>query len=163
MLPFRRAIACTVLAASFCLSAAAQLQPEPVCNAAPAGGAPCVYQVDPLDWWTGMPPPMLLLYGRNLKDALITVTGSHVSTTKTQFSAVGHFAFVWFDDANSAPQTLEIRVATAQGQATARYYRKKTVRTVLSTAKEACGQSCFYLGIGQYLGPILRTQTLLSE
>jgi len=118
MSPLWRAIDYTLLAAFLCLSAGAQLQPEPACISTPAGGAPCVYQVDPPGWWTGVPSPMLLLYGRNLRDARIMASGGRVSSTKTQFSANGHYAFVWLDDANGAPQNLEIGVATAQGQVT---------------------------------------------
>lgn len=94
----------------------AQLQPEKVCTAAAANGAPCVYQVDPPNWWTEMPSPLLLLYGRNLSGARITVRGDGVSVTKTQFSANGHYAFVWLDAENSAAQTLEISVETDRGR-----------------------------------------------
>jgi len=112
-----RAITLGWLAAALCAAASAQLQPESACTAAPAGGAPCIYQVDPPNWWTDMPSPMLLLYGRNLKDARVAVRGEGVSVTKTQFSANGHYAFVWLKDADSRARALRIRVETDSGSA----------------------------------------------
>ena len=99
-----------------CVVAQGQLQSEKACTATAEGGAPCVYQVDPPNWWTDMPSPMLLLYGRNLRDAKITVRGVDVSVTRTHFSANGHYAFVWLKEPQGAqPQTLDVRVATARG------------------------------------------------
>ncbi|MGB6133210.1 MAG: alpha-amylase family glycosyl hydrolase [Acidobacteriaceae bacterium] len=97
------------------LAVAAQ-EASNLCTAAPVGGAPCVYQVDPPNWWTEMPSPMLLLYGRNLSGAHITVRGDSVSVTKTQFSENGHYAFVWLADENSSPQTLQITVESDRGR-----------------------------------------------
>ena len=111
-----QAIALSLCTASMGSAARAQLQPEAACTALPAGGAPCVYQVDPPNWWLRMPAPMLLLYGRNLGDAQIAVNGNGVSVVKTHFSANGHYAFVWLDDANANAQTLNVTVSTANGQ-----------------------------------------------
>ncbi len=118
MSQYCRAITLSWLAAALCAGASAQLQPEKTCTAAPAGGAPCVYQVDPPNWWTEMPSPMLLLYGRNLSGAQITARGDGVSVTKTQFSANGHYAFVWLDQENSSAQTLEVGIETGAGRMT---------------------------------------------
>ncbi|HTV83556.1 MAG TPA: alpha-amylase family glycosyl hydrolase [Acidobacteriaceae bacterium] len=93
-----------------------QLQQEHACAAAPVGGAPCVYQVDPPGWWTAMPSPMVLLYGRNLGGAQISVSGNRVAVARTQFSASGHYAFLWLSSGTAAPQTVNISVATAGGR-----------------------------------------------
>jgi glycosidase len=82
-------------------------------NCASDAAAPCVSQVDPPNWWVAMPAPMLLLYGRNLKDAQITVNGAGVRVDKTQFSDNGHYAFVWLSDKDSPPQTITVHVASA--------------------------------------------------
>jgi glycosidase len=113
---FWRTIGLSVLAALLCTAARAQLQPEPACVAAPAGSAPCVYQVDPPGWWTRLPSPMLLLYGRNLNGARIAVQGQDISVENTQFSANGHYAFVWLHAAGSDPQVVEVSVATPRGR-----------------------------------------------
>ncbi len=92
-----------------------QLQPQQACAAAPAGGAPCVYQADPPNWWTQMPSPMVLLYGRNLGGAYILATGRGISVSRTQFSANGHYAFVWLKSTAAGPQTIHISIATSGG------------------------------------------------
>uniref|UniRef100_A0A7V5CTG8 Alpha-amylase n=1 Tax=Acidobacterium capsulatum TaxID=33075 RepID=A0A7V5CTG8_9BACT len=113
---FVRTVSLAVLSAGLCLAAQAQLQTQKACEATPANATPCVYRVDPPNWWTKMPAPMLLLYGRNLKDTHITVQGRDISITRTHFSANGHYAFVWLADQNSAPQTLQLKVSSAQGE-----------------------------------------------
>ena len=85
------------------------------------GSSPCVDKVDPPNWWTDMPSPMLLLYGRNLSGVRISVRGKGVSVAKTQFSANGHYAFVWLGETGSNPQTLEICVKAAAGEVTLPY------------------------------------------
>ena len=104
-----------LLTVLLCAVAAAQLQPKSVCLAAMSGGPPCVYKVDPPNWWTQMPSPMLLLYGRNLGGARIAVSGSSASLTRTQFSANGHYAFLWLNTRSAVSGTLAIRVSTATG------------------------------------------------
>jgi glycosidase len=114
---FRRIFTFGLLVAGCGAISMAQLSAN--CATAAAGSpAPCVYKVDPPDWWSDMPAPMLLLYGRNLKDAQISVKGTGVSVTRTQFSENGHYAFVWLSDGGSAPQTIEVRVASARGAIT---------------------------------------------
>ncbi len=102
------------LAVSFSLRA--QLRSEAECNAVAETGAPCIYQVDPPNWWARMPSPMLLLYGRNLGGAEIAVSGKSVAVTRTQISANGHYAFLWLNSQGAAPQSVEISVATAKGR-----------------------------------------------
>jgi len=85
-------------------------------NCAAAGSVvPCVEKVDPPNWWSGMPAPMLLLYGRNLNGAKITVQGEGAEVTKTRISNNGHYAVVSLSETPTAPQTVEIRVASSGG------------------------------------------------
>lgn len=105
-----------VVMMAVCAEAYGQLQTKQICAATSANGAPCVYQVDPPNWWTDMPSPMLLLYGRNLRNAKIAVRGRDVDVTRTQFSANGHYAFVWLKEPQSAkPQTLTVSLTTSRG------------------------------------------------
>ena len=100
-----------------CVAAHGQLQSKKACAATAEGGAPCVYQVDPPNWWTNMPSPMLLLYGRNLREAEIAVHGHDVSVARMHFSANGHYAFVWLKEPQGdKAQTLEVEVATVHGK-----------------------------------------------
>ncbi len=79
--------------------------------------APCVDKVEPPNWWTAMPSPMLLIHGANLNQAHFSVTGRGVNLKHTQISENGHWAFLWLDTQSAAPQTLEITANNAHGQA----------------------------------------------
>lgn len=97
--------------------------------AAPMGGAaaalcaaqnspaPCVDKVDPPNWWTQLPSPMLLVHGDHLSGAKFSLVGRDVSITKSQISANGHYAFLWLATGKGAPQQVRIRVATSAGSA----------------------------------------------
>jgi glycosidase len=109
-------VALFVWIALVCVAAHGQLQSEGACTAAAEGSGPCVYQVDPPNWWTQMPSPMLLLYGRHLRDAKIEVHGSDVRVTRTHFSENGHYAFVWLTEPKGdQAQTLKVWVGNPHG------------------------------------------------
>ncbi len=115
-----------MLMATTYVAAQAQLQTERACTATAEGGLPCVYQVDPPNWWTEMPSPMLLLYGRNLRGARIGVRGNDVRVTRTRFSANGHYVFVWLKEPRGdKPQTLQVNVATGRGDISFPYKLQK--------------------------------------
>lgn len=118
MRQFGQAIGLSVLTTILCVVAHAQLQPQSACVAVSAGGPPCVYKVDPPNWWTQMPSPMLLLYGRNLDGAKITVSGGKAVLTRAQFSANGHYAFLWLDTRGAVAGTIAIRLTTLKGNTT---------------------------------------------
>ena len=81
------------------------------------GNAPCVDKIDPPDWWSGFPDPLLLLHGENLKQAHFTVVGKGVAILRTQASENGHWAFLWLRTKNAAPQTIWVTASNAQGRA----------------------------------------------
>lgn len=115
---FWQPVAVGVLAAACTAVSFAQLSPECVARAAAGSTAPCVYQVDPPNWWTEMPSPMLLLYGRNLGSSHISVSGAGVSVARTQVSENGHYGFVWLDEKAAKAQTITVKVASAHGAVT---------------------------------------------
>ncbi len=111
---FWRIVALGALVATASTWSPAQLSRD--CELAVARpAAPCIDKVDPPNWWASMPSPMLLLYGRNLMDARISVDGPGVTVTRTQSSSNGHHAFVWLKTAALKPQTIQVRVTDAQG------------------------------------------------
>ncbi|HEX3436186.1 MAG TPA: alpha-amylase family glycosyl hydrolase [Pseudacidobacterium sp.] len=77
--------------------------------------APCVDRIDPPNWWANMPSPMLLLHGNHLNNAHFLVRGKNVDIVKTQISENGHWAFLWLNTANAAPQTLTIEITSTAG------------------------------------------------
>lgn len=115
---FWRAITAATLMGAMCLAGHAQLQSKEQCTATPAGAAPCVYQVDPPNWWADMPSPMLLLYGRNLEGAAIDVSGNGVAVAKTHFSQNGHYAFAWLSDQGSGAQKIAVKLSSGSGSVT---------------------------------------------
>jgi neopullulanase len=84
---------------------AAQTVRAPLENCAQATG-PCVDKIDPPDWWAGLPSPMLLLHGTNLRAVRLGVRGKDVSLERAQVSANGHYAFLWLKADHAAPQKL---------------------------------------------------------
>jgi len=89
-----------------------------VCCASPSGQAqaPKIDKIDPPNWWTGLPDPMLLLHGENLNGAELGIETSGVTLLRTQVSANGHWAFLWLQTANAAPQTLRITARNHDGE-----------------------------------------------
>lgn len=111
-----RRLAATAALIGFCAASYSSAQTAPSGCAAARNSAPCVDRVDPPNWWSGLPAPMLLLYGRNLTGAKISVSGSQVEVAKAQISADGHYAFVWLSSGRAAPQTAHLAVVTARGR-----------------------------------------------
>ncbi len=81
-----------------------------------AAAKPVVQQTDPPNWWSGLPNPMLLLYGKNLMDAHVYTSVHGISVRRTQVSANGHWVFVWLDIASVPPQHVDLLVRTPGGQ-----------------------------------------------
>jgi glycosidase len=79
-------------------------------------GKPVVQQVEPPNWWSGLPNPMVLLYGKNLSDAHIGSSVAGISVRRTRFSQNGHWAFVWLDTSEAPPQHFDLIVHTLGGQ-----------------------------------------------
>ncbi|MGI8773020.1 MAG: alpha-amylase family glycosyl hydrolase [Acidobacteriaceae bacterium] len=85
-------------------------------NAALTLDKPTIAKIDPPNWWSGMPNPMLLMRGEHLGNATFTVGGSNVPIVRKQVSANGHWAFLWLDTARAEPGTLTIRARNAAGE-----------------------------------------------
>ncbi len=79
-------------------------------------GKPSVQQVDPPNWWSGLPNPMLLLRGKNLLDAQITSSNPGISIRRVHIAANGHWAFVWLDISAAPPSSLSLIVHTSGGR-----------------------------------------------
>jgi neopullulanase len=114
---FGRAIALSLLTASLCIGAGAQIQPANSC-AASQSPAPCVDKIDPPNWWIDLPSPMLLLHGDRLTGAKFSVSGDGVSLTKSEISANGHYAFLWLATAKAHAESLQIHITIQSGSVT---------------------------------------------
>ncbi len=78
--------------------------------------APRIDKIDPPGWWVGLPAPMLLVHGENLKGSRLSVAGKGVLLAKTHASENGHWAFLWLRTKGAAAQTLTVSARNGQGQ-----------------------------------------------
>jgi glycosidase len=125
--PFPRAlrhfVLCLVLACiSLPLFAATRARRR---HAAVPQGKPTVQQVQPPNWWSNLPNPMVLLYGTNLTDAHISSSVAGLSVRRTKISQNGHWAFVWLDTSDAPPQHFDLIVRTTAGQIRVPYELEK--------------------------------------
>ncbi len=89
--------------------------------AASVAQAPRIDRIDPPDWWTGLPGPMLLLQGEGFADAHFAVSGNKVKIERTQVSENGHWAFLWLDTQSAAPETVWLTASNKRGNARRAY------------------------------------------
>ena len=80
-------------------------------------GAPVVLQAQPPNWWSNLPDPMVLLYGKNFINARVSSSVAGISVRRTRISQNGHWIFVWLDIEAAPPQKFDLVVRTASGQA----------------------------------------------
>jgi glycosidase len=83
-----------------------------------AAQQPTMDKIDPPNWWTGLPDPMLLVRGENLQQAQFTIVGKGTKLIRTQTSDNGHWAFLSLDIHSAAAQTLSINVTNNRGHST---------------------------------------------
>jgi len=82
-----------------------------------AAQQPTIDKIDPPNWWTGLPDPMLLVHGENLQQARFTIDSKGAKLIRTQTSDNGHWAFLWLDIHSAVAQTLRVNVNNSQGRA----------------------------------------------
>jgi glycosidase len=78
--------------------------------------APRIDQIDPPNWWLGLPEPMLLARGENLQRAQFAIAGKGIQLARTQTSANGHWAFLWLHTKSAPAQTLSVIARNGSGQ-----------------------------------------------
>jgi glycosidase len=102
--------ACSLAGAGW--AQAAQLAP---------GLEPRIDKIDPPNWFTALPDPMLLVHGENLGQARFSVgdkdTQNDVKLLRTQVSANGHWAILWLQTEHAAAQAVQITARNDAGQA----------------------------------------------
>ena len=79
-------------------------------------GKPSVQETDPPNWWSNLPNPMLLLHGKNLRDAHVSTSVPGISVRRSRISSNGHWAFVWLDIASAPAQHFDLIVRTPGGK-----------------------------------------------
>ena len=78
---------------------------------------PIISRIDPPNWWIGLPNPMVLLTGKNLEQAKVSINAPGVRILRTSQGRNGHYLFVWLSIAKSAvPGEIPMLVTTAKGK-----------------------------------------------
>ena len=67
-------------------------------------------KIDPPNWYSSLPQPLLLLHGTGLSGAHITLSDRTLRVTRTTVSANGHWAQLEFSTAPARPETLELDI-----------------------------------------------------
>ena len=79
-----------------------------------AWAAPVVKKVDPPDWWTTLPNPMLLVSGEDFGEASVKASGE-VRIRKIEVESTGHYIFIWPDFAKAKPGRVIFTITTPRG------------------------------------------------
>ncbi len=66
-------------------------------------------KVDPPNWWTDLPKPMLLIRGEGLHDATFSLSDTALRVDKITTSENGHWAFLWLSSTPAKPETIAVR------------------------------------------------------
>jgi neopullulanase len=83
------------------------------------GQSPVAQKIEPPNWWIGLPDPMLLITGKNLSDAHVSVDEKDVSVVRTSSSRNGDYLFVWLQVLPSAKSgSAHLNISSAGGSAT---------------------------------------------
>lgn len=85
--------------------------------AASLWAAPVVRKVDPPNWWSGLPSPMLLLNGEGLAGATVKAD-SRAKVTRVATQKAGRYLFVWLDTSKTKPGTVHLTVRSPEGATT---------------------------------------------
>lgn len=83
--------------------------------------APVFSKVDPPNWWTNLPDPVLLVRGEHLRGTRFTVHHTKASIKNVQISANGHWAFLHLSIGAASPGTFTLEARNTDGTTTTPY------------------------------------------
>ena len=105
-----------------CLGSTAFLLVIALSAAAQQGAGPKITKVEPPNWWTGLPDPMVLFTGDNLEHASVSTPAAGIRVRRTQPGRNGHYLFVWLKISKSLPSgEVPFTVITPNGKETLRW------------------------------------------
>ena len=78
--------------------------------------APVVEKVEPPNWWSGLPNPMLMITGEHLFGARVSTNTPGVRVTRVSDGLDGRYEFIWLEITGAAaPGTISLDLATEAG------------------------------------------------
>jgi len=106
--------------------------------------APLVSKVEPPNWWTDLPDPMLLVRGEHLQEARFSVHHTKALIKNVRISANGHWAFVQLSIAAASPGTFSMEAQNSRGT-TAWSYTLASRRAVTAQPQGFSSRDVMYL------------------
>ena len=110
----RRVLICALLTTGCCIIAQGQLASACHSTNEPSP-APRICKVDPPNWWSPMPAPMLLVYGEGLATASFRLSDPALHIQQVKTSENGHYAQLWLTATTSHPETIQITAKNKNG------------------------------------------------
>jgi neopullulanase len=93
---------------AFCLLALLSAAQEP---------GPAVRKIEPPNWWIGLPDPMLMITGENLRGARVATRTPGIHIRRTFDGLNGRYLFVWLDISHLAsPGKISLDLTTEAGR-----------------------------------------------
>lgn len=109
-----------------------------------------ITKIDPPNWFSGMPKPMLLLKGEHFEGARFRLSDPQLKVDRTVISENGHWAQLWLHASPAAAETVAV-LAERGGQTTRADYRFEARQTGTSENSRAMGFSGFSSSDVMYL------------
>ena len=120
MLPLRRVFLSALIAVCGLRAGCTQV-PNACDSTQPPSQQPRICKVDPPNWWSPMPAPMLLIYGQGLASARFHLSDPALKIREVKASANGHYAQLWFAAGAARPETIQITATNHAGTTRASY------------------------------------------
>jgi glycosidase len=90
-------------------------------SAVAQSGRVTMEKIDPPNWWAGMPKPMLLVRGEDLRAAKFSLSDSALTIEKVVASENGHWAQLWLSASPAAPEVVTVTASVGAEKVSMRY------------------------------------------
>src|SRR5271163_2756307 len=115
-----RAVPCRLILALFCFSLGFKpplhAQSGALSAGATAAESPLITKIDPPNWWTAMPKPMLLIEGQHLEGARFSLSDPALRVERSHVSENGDWAELWLAADAAKPETITITIHARSGR-----------------------------------------------
>ncbi len=86
-----------------------------------AWAAPTVAKVDPPNWWSGLPSPMLLISGSGLANVTVDSGSPDIKIDHIQKESTGHYLFVWLNSSAAPAENVDLILRDSRDTTTIRF------------------------------------------
>jgi glycosidase len=82
---------------------------------------PVITKIDPPNWFTELPEPMLLVHGEHLENTVFAARHTKARIIETRISSNGHWAFLSLDTKTAKPGEIDLVARNSHGSTTVEY------------------------------------------